>query len=77
MRKTIVSLLAIAVLALPAAGKTPKKVKTAENVNPFMTEYTTKYQIPPFETIKYEPDGKNNPLTAFNARGEVQRDFAR
>ena len=54
MRKTIVSLLAIAVLALPAAGKTPKKVKTAENVNPFMTEYTTKYQIPPFESIKYE-----------------------
>ena len=54
MRKTIVSLLAIAVLALPAAGKTPKKVKTAENVNPFMTEYTTKYKIPPFESIKYE-----------------------
>ena len=54
MRKTIVSLLAVAVMALPAAGKTPKKVKTAENVNPFMTEYTTKYQIPPFETIKYE-----------------------
>jgi peptidyl-dipeptidase Dcp len=54
MRKTIISLLAIAVMALPAAGKTPKKVKTAENVNPFMTEYTTKYQIPPFESIKYE-----------------------
>ena len=54
MRKTIVSLLAVAVMALPAAGKTPKKVKTAENVNPFMTEYTTKYQIPPFESIKYE-----------------------
>ena len=54
MRKTIVSLLAIAVLALPAAGKTPKKVKTESNVNPFMTEYTTKYQIPPFESIKYE-----------------------
>lgn len=29
------------------------------------------------ETIKYEPDGKNNPVTAFNVRGEVQRDFAR
>ena len=54
MRKTIVSLLAIAVLALPAAGKSPKKVKTESNVNPFMTEYTTKYQIPPFEIIKYE-----------------------
>ena len=54
MRKTIVSLLAIAVLALPAAGKTPKKVKTNDNGNPFLTEYTTKYKIPPFEKIKYE-----------------------
>ena len=29
------------------------------------------------ETIKYEPDGKKNPVTTFNARGEAQRDFAR
>lgn len=54
MRKFIVSLLAAAVLAMPAAGKTPKKVKTNENGNPFLTEYTTKYKIPPFEKIKYE-----------------------
>ncbi len=54
MRKTIISLLALVVMAMPAAGKTPKKVKTNANVNPFMTEYTTKYKIPPFESIKYE-----------------------
>ncbi len=54
MRKTLISLLALICLALPAVGKTPKKVKTTENVNPFMTEYTTKYKIPPFESIKYE-----------------------
>ena len=53
MRKIIVSLLTLAVMALPAVGKTPKKVKTA-NENPFLTEYTTKYKIPPFESIKYE-----------------------
>ena len=53
MRKIILSLLALAVMALPAVGKTPKKVKTA-NENPFLTEYTTKYKIPPFESIKYE-----------------------
>ncbi len=53
MRKIIVSLLTLAVMALPAVGKTPKKVKTA-NENPFLTEYTTKYRIPPFENIKYE-----------------------
>ena len=54
MRKIILSLLTLAVMALPAVGKTPKKVKTAANGNPFLTEYTTKYKIPPFESIKYE-----------------------
>ena len=54
MRKILVSLLTLAVIALPAVGKTPKKVKTAENGNPFLTEYNTKYKIPPFESIKYE-----------------------
>ena len=54
MRKYFVSLLALACLAIPAVGKNPKKVKTESNVNPFMTEYTTKYKIPPFEKIKYE-----------------------
>ena len=54
MRKTIFMLLAIAVMAMPAAGKKVKKVKAESNVNPFMTEYTTKYKIPPFEQIKYE-----------------------
>ena len=29
-------------------------MKAAENVNPFLTEYATKYKIPPFEQIKYE-----------------------
>lgn len=54
MRKILVSLLTLAVIALPAVGKTPKKVKIAENGNPFLTEYNTKYKIPPFESIKYE-----------------------
>lgn len=54
MRKFFVSLLALSCLAVPAVGKNPKKVKTESNGNPFMTEYTTKYKIPPFEKIKYE-----------------------
>ena len=48
-------------------------------------KYKEKFDLPEMfmmengviETIKYEPDGKNNPVTAFNARGEVHRDFAR
>ena len=54
MRKYFVSLLALACLTIPAVGKNPKKVKTESSGNPFMTEYTTKYKIPPFEKIKYE-----------------------
>ena len=50
MRKTIFMLLAIAVMAMPAAGKKVKKVKAESNVNPFMTEYTTKYKIPPSQS---------------------------
>ena len=54
MRKYFVSLLTLACLAIPAVGKNPKKVKPESSGNPFMTEYTTKYKIPPFEKIKYE-----------------------
>lgn len=54
MRKYFVSLLVLACLAIPAVGKNPKKVKIESSGNPFMTEYTTKYKIPPFEKIKYE-----------------------
>ena len=54
MRKQLIFLLASACLAMPAIGKTPKKVKTDSNQNPFLTAYTTKYKIPPFEKIKYE-----------------------
>lgn len=54
MRKYLVSLLALMCLAVPAVGKSPKKVKTENNGNPFMTEYKNMYKIPPFESIKYE-----------------------
>ena len=48
-------------------------------------KYKEKFDLPEMfmmdggeiETIKYDPDGKNNPRTAINARGDVQRDFAR
>lgn len=48
-------------------------------------KYKEKFDLPEMfmmdggeiETIKYDPDGKNNPRTAINARGDAQRDFAR
>lgn len=43
----------IVALCLVTAVSGAKK-KTVKQNNPFMAEYTTKYQIPPFEQIKYE-----------------------
>ena len=50
-----------------------------------MEKYKEKFDLPEMfmmdngeiETIKYNPDGKNNPTTAFNARGDAIRDYAR
>ncbi len=43
--------MAIGCLALVATGANKKNVKASKN--PFMTAYTTKYSIPPFEKITY------------------------
>lgn len=43
--------MAIGCLALVATGANKKNVKPSKN--PFMTAYTTKYSIPPFEKITY------------------------
>ena len=48
-------------------------------------KYKEKFDLPEMfmmengeiETIKYDPDGKNNPVTAFNTRGDALRDYAR
>lgn len=44
--------MALACLALAATGAKKNKVKTSDN--PFLTEYATRYGIPPFNKIKYE-----------------------
>ena len=40
-------------LCIASAASAAKK-KTVKQNNPFLAEYTTKYQIPPFDKIKYE-----------------------
>ena len=48
-------------------------------------KYKEKFDLPEMfmmdngeiETIKYDPDGKNNPVTAITARGDAIRDYAR
>lgn len=51
MKRVLITIMAI--LCLVMAADAAKK-KTVKQNNPFLTEYTTKYQIPPFEKIKLE-----------------------
>ncbi len=52
MKRTLFTITALCLCAIVAMGA--KKAKMKERVNPFLTEYTTKYQIPPFEKITYD-----------------------
>lgn len=51
--KKIVMVAGIAV-ALSACGSSDKKTAGGENDNPFFTEYTTPFGVPPFDQIKLE-----------------------
>ena len=51
MKKTIATI--AAAIAIPLAGSTAFAAEPAERTNPFLTDYTTPYQIPPFESITY------------------------
>ena len=51
MKKLFFTILAVACLASTA---TAAKKTTVKQQNPFLAPYTTKYEIPPFEKIKYE-----------------------
>lgn len=52
MKKTIATI--VAAIAIPLAGSTAFAAEPAERTNPFLTDYTTPYQIPPFESITYD-----------------------
>lgn len=52
MKKTIATI--AAAIAIPLAGSTAFAAEPAERTNPFLTDYTTPYQIPPFESITYD-----------------------
>ena len=51
MKKLLLTLTALCLCSVLAMGA--KKTKVKEHQNPFMTEYTTKYKIPPFQDITY------------------------
>lgn len=51
MRKLLLTLTALCLCPTLVLGA--KKTKVKQHQNPFLTEYATKYQIPPFEKIAY------------------------
>lgn len=51
MKKLIFTITALCLCTAVAMGA--KKTKVKERQNPFMTEYTTQFQIPPFDKITY------------------------
>jgi len=52
MRKIVMA--AGVAVALSACGSSEKKTNDGESTNPFLTEYTTPFGVPPFEEIKLE-----------------------
>ena len=53
MNRVLLTLTALACITLAASGASKKNVKK-QSTNPFLTAYTTRYEIPPFEKIRYE-----------------------
>lgn len=51
MKKLLLTVTALSLCTMWAMGA--KKAKVKEHQNPFLTEYATKYNIPPFEKIAY------------------------
>ena len=47
-------MLALSVIVLASCTSKPEEKTEAEAPNPFLSEYTTPFQVPPFDQIKNE-----------------------
>ena len=54
MTKKIINMIALSVITLASCTSKNEPKTETENTNPFLTEYTTPYQVPPFDQIKNE-----------------------
>ena len=54
MAKKLINLIALSVIALASCNTKNEPKPEAEAPNPFLTEYTTPFQVPPFDQIKNE-----------------------
>ncbi|MBO6025212.1 MAG: M3 family metallopeptidase [Bacteroidales bacterium] len=54
MTKKLINMIALSVITLASCTNEPKPQPQAESQNPFLSEYTTPFQVPPFDQIKNE-----------------------
>ena len=54
MNKKLINMLALSVIVLASCTSKPEQKTEAEAPNPFLSEYTTPFQVPPFDQIKNE-----------------------
>ena len=54
MTKKIINMIALSVITLASCTSKPEQKTEATGPNPFLTEYTTPFQVPPFDQIKIE-----------------------
>jgi peptidyl-dipeptidase Dcp len=69
MTKKLFNMIALSVITLASCTSKPEQKAEAESPNPFLTEYTTPFQVPPFDQIKNE-----HYLPAFEAGMKEQLD---
>ena len=54
MNKKLINMIALSVIVLASCTSKPEQKPEAEKPNPFLSEYTTPFQVPPFDEIKNE-----------------------
>ena len=54
MTKKLINMIALSVITLASCNSKPEQKTEVEKPNPFLTEYTTPFQVPPFDQIKNE-----------------------
>ena len=54
MAKTLINMIALSVITLASCTSTKDNQTEVTTTNPFLSEYTTPFHVPPFDQIKHE-----------------------
>ena len=54
MNKKLINMIALSVITLASCTNEPQQKPDVQTSNPFLSEYTTPFQVPPFDQIKNE-----------------------